>query len=336
MTTALASDTPDGHERVFPLRDMELLHYYTATVYATISDQKDQYFVWQQVLPQLSFSYPFLLHGLLALSALHRRYKEDPGHRESLMNLARYHQQHALKLYIPLLQCIDEQNCHALFAFSCIIAVICFGILSDDAEDAAPLVARMVDTFDALCGAAVVAVQAYHWLLTGPMLPIMDKLEPPRADLEGTEPGMKAAFEALLDRAEQVCSEGGHTKAGLNAEARRETYRRSIYALATIITPAVYKNRPLSVVISWPIMAEASYVALLRHRDPLAVVILGHYGVALHKVDNVLWVLEGLGFHLTETVAREVGEEWAPHLTWARARVAEAPTPASHITPGST
>lgn len=315
---------------------MELLHYYTATVYATITDQKDQHFVWQHTVPQLSFSYPFLLHGILALATLHRRYEEDASHREALMNLARYHQQHALKLYIPLLQSIDEHNCHALFAFSCIIAVICFGILSDDAEDAAPLIARIVDTFDALTGAAVVAVEAYHWLLTGPMLPVMDELEPPRTDLEGTEPGMRAALEGLLDRAQHVCNEGGHVKAGLDAEARRETYRRSIYTLATIIIPAVYKNRPLSVVISWPIMAEASYVALLRHRDPLAVVILGHYGVALHKVDNVLWVLEGLGSHLTETVASEVGEEWAPYLAWARARVAEAQTPTSHITPGST
>lgn len=314
---------------------MELLHHYTSTVYATISDQREHAFIWQITVPSLAFQYPFLLHGLLALATLHRRQKAVADCREPLMNLARYHQQHALKLYIPLLQSINDQNCHALFAFSVIIAIICFGMLSDDAHDAPPLVARVVDAFDALTGAAVVAVEALPWLEAGPMAAVLDKLEPPRTDLEGIDPSMRVALEGLLECVDRVCEDGGHSKAGLDREARRETYRRSIYAIATIISPEVYRNRPLSVVVSWPIMAQPSYTALLRHRDPLAVVILGHYGVALHKIDKVLWALEGLGQRLTEKVASEVGDEWNSYLTWARKRVAEAATPASHITPGS-
>ncbi|USW51745.1 Putative zn(2)-C6 fungal-type DNA-binding domain, fungal transcription factor [Septoria linicola] len=344
LPNALAASPSDTQDRVFPLRDMELLHHYTSVVYATMTDNPDHDEIWRDTVPRMAFTYPFLLHGLLAVAALHRRHEADDTQKEILMDLARYHQQHALNLYIPLLQSIDEQNCHALFAFAILISIICFGMLTDEADDAPSLVARFVDVFDALSGTAVVAIEAMKWLQQGPLGPILGGLEPAVTDLTKTEPGMRTALEMLLERAEQECNQGSHAKAGIDAEARRQAYRDSIYALATIIAPAVYRNRPLSVVVSWPIMTGNAYIALLRHRDPLAIVILAHYGVALHKIDNLIWALEkkierleeqleGLGRCLTETVAGEVDEEWLPYLTWARARVAEAPTPAPYFAP---
>ncbi|KAF2212019.1 hypothetical protein CERZMDRAFT_106269 [Cercospora zeae-maydis SCOH1-5] len=322
-------DTP---ERIFPLRDMELLHHYTSVVYCTMTDRREDNTLWQDTVPRMAFSYPFLLHGLLAVSALHCRHEAEGSNRQMLMNLARYHQQHALNLYIPLLQAVDQHNCHALFAFSVVIAFICFGMLTDDDQNAPSLVLRVVDMFDALSGTAVVAEVAWQWLRNGPMDIMLEETEPIKEDLNDVEPGLRSALELLLDRVDVACLEGTRTAADLDAVSRRKAYHNAIYSLGSVAAPCMFKDRPFGVVMCYPIMVGRAYISLLRSQDPLAIVILAHYGVVLHHVDHMLWALEGLGRQLTDTVAKEVDEEWLPCLAWATARVAQVVTPASDST----
>ncbi|KAM3417674.1 hypothetical protein BST61_g5910 [Cercospora zeina] len=332
LPNALSAASGDTPERIFPMRDMELLHHYTSVVYCTMTDRREDNALWQDTVPRMAFCDPFLLHGLLSVSALHCRHEADARHRLPLMTLARYHQQHALNLYIPLLHAIDEHNCHALFAFSVVIAFICFGMLTDDDEHAPSLVLRVVDMFDALSGTAVVADVARPWLRRGPMGIMLDDTEPIKEDLDDVEPGMRSALELLLDRVDMACLEDTRTAADLDAATRRKAYHNAIYALGSVAAPSMFKDRPFGAIMCYPIMVGGAYISLLRHRDPLAIVILAHYGIVLHHVDHMLWALEGLGRQLTDTVAKEVDEKWLPYLVWATARVGQAVTPASDST----
>ncbi|PIA91883.1 Sterol uptake control protein 2 [Cercospora beticola] len=329
LPSALGATSADA--QIFPVRDMELLHHYTSIVYSTMTDRADDDHLWQDAVPRLAFSYPFLLHGLLAVSALHRRHESEGSQRQPLMNVARYHQQHALNLYIPMLQNIDEQNCHALFAFSIVTAIICFGMLSDEEETAPPLVIRVIDMFDALSGTAVVAEVAWEWLHHGPMKVILERTEPVRENLDGLEPGLRSSLDLLLDRAETACLEN-HDPSGLDAATRRKAYHNSIYSLGSIAAPLVFKDRPFGVAMCYPILSGNAYISLLRHRDPLALAILAHYGVVLHQVDYKLWAFEGIGQQLTTIVAKELDDQWLPCLAWAKARVTQPVTPVSDST----
>ncbi|KAF7193727.1 Sterol uptake control protein 2 [Pseudocercospora fuligena] len=306
---------------------MDLLHHYTAYTYKYMTDVPQNYPVWQVIVPGLAFKYPFLLHGLLAASALHRHYTAEPSQKPNLMNLARYHQQHALTLYIPLIQSIDEENCHALFAFSVLLGVLCYSMLHEDEENEQPLAVRFMEVFDSLGGAVVVAVVATQWLRDGPLGPIMEPLTPLNRDFSILEPGMATALEKLLECADKIYCDGS-SKAGLDAQQRLQAYHNSIYGISTVLAPNNYENRKLSVVVSWSIIAGTDYISLLRQRDALAVVILGHYGVALHQLHNTVWVLEGLGKRLTDSVIGEVDECWHDVLTYAKAQVDQPVTPA--------
>ncbi|EME81965.1 uncharacterized protein MYCFIDRAFT_215540 [Pseudocercospora fijiensis CIRAD86] len=313
--------------QLFPVRDMDLLHHYTACTYQYMTDLPQHYAVWQVVVPRLAFQHPFLLHGLLAASALHRHHTAEPAQKPNLMNLARYHQQHALTRYIPLLQSIDDENCHALFAFSVLLGVLCYSLLHEDEENEQPLAVRFMDVFDSLGGAVVVARVATQCLRDGPLGPIMHPLTPVIRDFSVLHPGMAAALERLLECADQVYRDAS-SKAGLDATQRRNAYHNGIYAISTVLSPTNYQNRKLTTVVSWSIIAGPDYLALLRQRDALAVVILGHYGVALHQLLNPLWILEGLGKRLTDSVIGEVDECWHDVLAYAKAQVDQPVTPA--------
>lgn len=323
IPNALANAPVDARDQIFPVRDMELLHHYTAFTYRMMTQEPEHYWIWQVYVPRMAFSYRFLLHGLLAVTALDRRNESEGSQKEPLMNLARYHQQHALTLYIPLLQDINEDNCHALFAFSVILGGNCFGMLHGELDENPPnVISRFLDIFDALMGATAVAIEAQQWLHEGELSIIMSGLVEEIRGFGHLNDGARRALEGLMSCIDGACEAPG------SEDWKRNAYLDSVYGLATIMAPAP-KNRQLSIIVSWPVMAKAGYISLLKRRDPLALAILGHYGVALHLY-GTMWMLQGLGKRLTLAVY-EAEPQWRPYLEWARERIEEPVT--QQVTP---
>ncbi|EME42920.1 hypothetical protein DOTSEDRAFT_173450 [Dothistroma septosporum NZE10] len=307
----------DAQDQIFPIRDMELLHHYTSFTYKLMTNDPDQFEIWQVNVPQMAFRYRFLLHGILAVAALHRRYEAEDSQKETLMNLARYHQQHALTLYIPRLHSINQDNCNALFAFSMLLGILCFGMLDDQDLGSRAIISRFLDCFDALMGATAVAYEAAHWLRQGIFRPIMEEIWPEVHDFAHLKEGAREALESLLAQVESTCRSDPADPV--------QAYLASIYGWATVMYPAP-GDRQVLIVVAWPVLAGATYVSLLKRRDPLALVILGHYGVALHLYGR-LWMIEGLGKRLTEAIAEELDVAWRPLLAWPLSRVSEVITP---------
>lgn len=316
-------NTTDAQDQVFPLRDMELLHQYTSSTYALMSPEVDHYWIWQVYVPKLAFQHRFLLHGILASTALHRRYLAPESEKEAWMNLARYHQQHALTLYIPLLQTINEDTCHALFAFSLVLGVLCFGMLHATNEGPHALLRQLLDVFHALIGTFVVCTEAKQWLYKGEFGPAMASMLPQEHDFVNLRADSKRALEILVDCADRVCDVNS-VHAGEDIVSKKRLYLKAINALATVLSTSPGK-RQQPIVISWPVMAGSEFMGLVKHRDPLALIIVAHYGVALHW-NSRLWMLGGLGTRVIEAVTAEVDASWKPYLTWARDKISEPVT----------
>src|SRR2546423_3207086 len=105
------------------LRDLELMHYYTAFTSLTISDMAAFKQIWQEIVPKEAQSHAFLMHGLLALGALHIGH-DRPQEKDSYTAVALRHYNVALPLFRTALKQVTEDNCNALFAFSAILIVL--------------------------------------------------------------------------------------------------------------------------------------------------------------------------------------------------------------------
>lgn len=53
------------------INDLKLLRHYTTKTYATLDFADDQQDIWRDAMVQIGFRHPFLLRGVLAISALH-------------------------------------------------------------------------------------------------------------------------------------------------------------------------------------------------------------------------------------------------------------------------
>lgn len=110
---------------------MRLLHHYTTVTAQSLGASPDAQVVYATVVPQTAFEYPFLLHVILALAALHlSRLQESVDKAAAYAFLGgRYHDT-ALASFQATVRDIDESNfkavlifAAALFPYSCASSV---------------------------------------------------------------------------------------------------------------------------------------------------------------------------------------------------------------------
>lgn len=103
-------------------RDLELMHHYCVSSCETMALREDIRYVWRVVFPQDGYRHRFVMHGLLALSALHKAYL-FPAKRQEYLNLSASHHTLGLERFRALLSDVGEDNWRAMLCFAWIIVV---------------------------------------------------------------------------------------------------------------------------------------------------------------------------------------------------------------------
>jgi hypothetical protein len=85
------------------LGDLELLHNWTTGAYAGFGDKGGEEKLWQDDIPRMALAYPFLMHGILAVSALHLG-RTRPEKKLHYLAIAAYNQNLALPSYRYLVE----------------------------------------------------------------------------------------------------------------------------------------------------------------------------------------------------------------------------------------
>lgn len=314
----------DSNHGVITLRiikDLELMHQYSTSTCFTMTDIPENLPTWQYDIARLAFKHEFLLHGLLALAALHTSsgtYFRD----RFLDDLARNHQSLALASYIPLLRHIDEQNCHAMFAFSAILGATSFAFLQQQeiGPRGSALIKGVIDVFELLVGSTVIAVEGRNWLKDGSLADLLGPHPLPGRETSDCSPEAKTSLDAVL-----ACAEAGMSPGSSLSDMSEDcmsTYATSTQLLAQLFPSTSTETVGMENVVGWPALAGIPLITRLKKGDAIALVILAHYGVALH-ISGHIWYLKGLGLRLVRAILDVVDKEWVPYLSWPLSQISE-------------
>ncbi|KAL4749565.1 hypothetical protein BDW72DRAFT_213984 [Aspergillus terricola var. indicus] len=117
--------------------DTDLLTHYLTTTHRTFITGPETTDVWSNAIPTLAFQHPFLLHGLLACTALHKAYlsKCNPQAAKQYRFLAYSHQALALPEFRAAVEDPTEDNCCAILAFAHLLIIYSFGSSSTGSND---------------------------------------------------------------------------------------------------------------------------------------------------------------------------------------------------------
>lgn len=297
--------------------DLGLMHFYTVATSMTIEPTLDLRETWQVSAPEEAASHPFLMHSLLAMAALHR-ISIGTNEHERYMTLAVKHHTLALVGSKPELELVSESNCHALFAFSAMIAISALAIpVCRNLASLPDPIGEMVQVALLMRGSSAIVHTGFQWLETGKFRTLLHSVfisqtDPVLEDVEGVLMNVQIQIESASVPRKNLA-------AYQNALEYLRVCFRGIFSSQennTISVPP--RNR--GVVWSWLATVEVDFITLLSQKDPRALIILAHYAVLLHALDEFWWCC-GWGSALITSVSQSVGNDWQLSLSWPNQQI---------------
>ena len=265
--------------------------------------------------------HPFLLRGLLSLAALHL-HEESRSDTERLTytQLASSHQDAALRGYQEQLLSIGETNSEALLLFSAIIASISWAFLRHSADSlyGFTYVDKVVGIFDLLIGAKAVSIEGKQWIKPGDTAVLA--VTPDTQNIMPWPQDANASLDALLvqvdSSAQATAQEGIADASSFGSQAEVITaYKNAIQGIKKLYYCTAQHRPDISMVFAWPVIIHPLYIQKVKQHDTMALLILAHFGAALHCLHDVWWT-KRLGAHLVQAISQVIDTDWLVYLNW--------------------
>ncbi len=285
-------------------------------------------------MPQLGLTYPFLLSGIIAISALHLA-KLLPYRKQELLNSAVAQQSAALPSFRASIAKPNAESIHATFAFAG--SVVYYIMASPEDINGVKMDRCRIPSkadkyphwFQTMRG--LMALLSSHWdaLTKGPFSTLLSNDPDLHYLLDNPDDSHLAKLEEMFPTSSpsplslpisvpppSFRSSPAHllSQDGRKVEVCREALKelRRVVALTHLPDGILSSEASLRV---WVGNIRQDFIELIYERDPRALVILAHYCVLLKREDH-LWYMTGLGPGLLENIWQALGEEWRPWIQW--------------------
>ncbi|KAK7712891.1 hypothetical protein SLS57_007635 [Botryosphaeria dothidea] len=299
---------------------MELLHHYTVATSLTFSTRSDVLEVYRIDAPEIAFSDPPLMHGLLAVSGLHRAHCcADIEKRRRYTTIATAHQSIALSVFRERLSNLTRENCPGAFLFSAWLTLYVLGSMHQ-LQSADPNAASVIDFEDPAewirlmrgCPSILRQSAVWEWVSESPLRPI---LEPGRVTDEPLSPELERRFatlrRVLVDDPLPISTPGqppmDDEERGIYAEALAVMQKYTAF----ILRPSTPEG-PLDLVgttMIWPNVVPDRWVEYLGQHRPGALVLLAQFAVLVNNLRGFWWA-KGWGPGLVVIAWKLLPPEW--------------------------
>lgn len=285
----------------FSLVDLELLHNYQTLTCNTLSALPEMQTFMRIDVPRLGFKHPFVLHCVLALSALHLAHFKK-GSRDFYIAQAEQHYSVALRAATALLPNINVDNCPALYMFAsfCSWYTMATGPKKGDFllfSDSG------IAEWRVLFKGVRAIIEANEWLLHGSDLAPMFEVAIRQIM---TMPSNNSHLQDLRDHIVSTASQDPHLDKYLST---LEDLQKA-FPMEGASSGSAASQRAFT----WLYRVEDEFVECLQQREPIALVIVGHFCVLLQSLGNFWWI-DGWAEHL---MAEVMGSLSGEHRMWMR------------------
>lgn len=289
------------------LFDLELLHFFCTSTALELHENPTMRTLWSTNVPKLGFEYDYVMHGILAFSALHLAYA-SPERKDACIAHSRLHHHAGLQKGTPALAAFSDQHASAIYIFSALTTLYNFATtrMSDDFTiDPDAGIAEWI----VLCRQSYGIVRiARETLYNGPIGQMF------RTGMNRTE-RQEQFNKKDFPGADQLKTLSAHINEVTEDERARQAYAHAIsrlfncYSVAAVLPQTELE---FSDVFGWPYRVSEDFLELLQQSSQEAMVILAFFAVIAKRL-NFKWWVDGFGDHLMSMVYRLMDEE---HMSW--------------------
>jgi hypothetical protein len=286
----------------------KLLNNFCTETYHTIHRDPVQQSVWKDNVPQIARSFDFVMHSLLAFSALHLSYLYPQ--EESYALQALLHHQLSIHLAGKVLPQITNENCSALYIFSVLLAL--YVIARPRKPEDLLLVGEMgiAPWLMMFRGTRAIIDNSWESLISGPLAPMI-KSGMQRVELQNS------ANNSISIGEEQLM-----VLQGLIIKTTEDTRLLRIYTEAVEELRKSFMafgldqyNHGTTDAFIWVHRVSDEYLLLLREQTQESLCILAFFSVLLHKM-KAKWWCEGWSTHLMTQINRLLDEAHRRWIWW--------------------
>lgn len=273
----------------------------------TFADEDHQQEIWRVVIIREALCYPFLMHQVLAVSALHLG-NTTASRSEHYYHRATQLQSAAMTGFYALQGFVDRQSCVAILIFSSLLGL---HVLADrsrtESLDNNGIIDHFLHCIRLMRGVSVLVVQ--DWLDT-------IKQRPEIAPLLGPS-----------QRPSDIPEEISHLKSLLSHPGKLGdeavmAYTRAIDSLGWMyagsgVPQRTYRN--VRWIMAWSLHSTSQYLDLVAERRPEALIILAYYAALLHFHDS--WMVGQTGPLIIKAINAHLGNYWSRWMQWPNSLV---------------
>jgi hypothetical protein len=249
-------------------------------------------------------SAPYLMNELLALAAIHRS-TLNPNEEAFYLHQATELQTHALSIFNAMEPQVNAETCVPLVLFSSILGLheMCKTFIFRE-TDFEPFMESFVRYLSLHRGVRTITSGSWHYLGESILGQILKQGE--STITIGTSLG------ELYSRLQVLIEATNLSHEDIVSCEQAISSLQSVFGAA----PSNLQGR-LSVhaILAWPIILCQGYADLLRRREPHALVILAHFGAAMHSRRD-MWMFGDGGAFLVNLISQHLGDEWSDWLAW--------------------
>ncbi|OKL55306.1 hypothetical protein UA08_09414 [Talaromyces atroroseus] len=267
-----------------------LLYNFVSNVSFTLSDRTDYQTVWSLHVPRDGQDHPHLMHSMLAISALHLAQTtkaRDYSDERSYVDLAAHNYHQALSLLIPNVTVVTTGNFDALYASAMLTFLFNIGRLNSSNS------ARLPYDIAALSelGKGVLAVR-----LEGAM---RHKIKSSQLMREYRPWDSPQPLPDSIDRAIKHIENLVHSLP--ESRKNKDQYIQATQLLRFTFNALTQNPEQPAMIFMWLVLVDRRFIELLRAKDTMALLILGHYGICAFQIKDKWWAAN-CGRHIVAAV----------------------------------
>ncbi|GKZ22383.1 hypothetical protein AbraCBS73388_008531 [Aspergillus brasiliensis] len=304
------------HEPPTPtrLRELELMHKFSTETYQSLCNEPTDHHEWQSAIPRKALKHDFLMSGILAVASLHIASTLDPSEALSYIDTALEYHDLAFAPFRHAIDNLTPANCDAVFAHSVITTVIGITLpqLVVARGESQSMTENIIVVFELLHGVSKIFTISRPWL--------QGKLFTSRRGFWETQLSiLDSEIEAALDRLTALNNDMLATD---NAEQHHIV--KNAIALLRRCFCRYNHARDVASILAWVATVDKEFVHALRCRQPLALLVLMHWGALLHELDGKVWWAKNSGTALVSELLnalRPCDVRWEGALQWPKRKI---------------
>jgi hypothetical protein len=283
------------------------MHHYSVTTSLTLAslNRLDIRKVWQTEVPKEAQSSPFLMHGILAISALHIS-QGEANTSSHYHKLARDHKALALSLFHSTVVDVHPSNGKAIWAFALILLFLEFGLaLEPNTLQGHGMMETHIGLLTLLRASHLLLRPVMPWLAHGTFSPeiklnILQIISPDQLEEDVTR-----VIETL----------GIYNNTLVIAPDEKNIFEQAIQELGTWLQLVPSRPADWSYLIRFPLVVQSEYVNLLQRKHPMALVIFAHWCPPVYHAPYK-WFITNWSKRVVAEIWNSTPLIWRPALLW--------------------